>query len=389
MEAAPPRLQWGWMHATNLAAFRPAGAPLAIDIPPHSFSEANRIAKCAYGGSVFKGEHKGHVVAAKVVSKRVVHSLKFAETNDLRGWWRGSNEFLEDPLTEIGILQELARQPQDEQCEFLPRIHGIYQTRSDVVIMTEFALGGALQPLVEHHGPLPEHQVKKYMQQLCTAIEYLNKLNIAHRDISLENLLVHNDNLRLMDFGAACQIANGPVTLRYFRYVGKPYYIAPEMYIPRALEVTVVFTPSRARPGEVHFAQTSCGHLIDVKLPQAFRKGVRCEAQPWGYATQKVDSFAAGVCFYIMSFGIVPWPEATLKDGLFHYYYKNGSRGLLKLVERMRRVRDLPTLSVRAMEFMNWTLQPDPYDRPDAETCLDHGWFHCGGIDDDGGFFET
>eukprot|EP00403_Amphidinium_massartii_P039280 CAMPEP_0178438964 /NCGR_PEP_ID=MMETSP0689_2-20121128/35888_1 /TAXON_ID=160604 /ORGANISM="Amphidinium massartii, Strain CS-259" /LENGTH=389 /DNA_ID=CAMNT_0020061431 /DNA_START=96 /DNA_END=1265 /DNA_ORIENTATION=- len=376
IEATPPR--WGKTQRTDLGAYRPTGS---LDLPhinlsPGCFSDANRLARCV-NGAVYKWEHNGNVVAAKVMSKKAVYHLKSAETNDLLGWWRGANEVLEDPLTEIGVLQKLAKQPEERQCEFLLTLHGIYETKRNVIIMTEFATGGELLSVVQQNGPLPEWQVKEYMQQLFAAIEHLNKLYIAHRDVSLENLVLNNGTLRLMDFGAACQIeAADGTALRYFRSVGKPYYIAPEMYIPRTAEVTVAWTSGDARPGEVHFVRTTDGHLIDVKLPQDFRRGVPCPAQPWGYETQKVDAFAAGVCFYMMSFGVVPWHRAILQDKFFFLFYKHGEAGLNKLLEETRRHHTLPALSAWAMDLMMWTLQVDPYNRPDAEICSDHEWFH-------------
>jgi hypothetical protein len=72
-----------------------------------------------------------------------------------------------------------------------------------------------------------EPQARYIFTQLLSAIKYLNSLNIVHRDIKDENILIDkNLNIKLIDFGAAIQIKGGRV---YDRFVGTIPYIAPEI----------------------------------------------------------------------------------------------------------------------------------------------------------------
>jgi cyclin-dependent kinase-like len=53
--------------------------------------------------------------------------------------------------------------------------------------------------------------VKKYIYQLCKAIEYCHRYDVIHRDIKPENLLIGNDHvLKLCDFGFARTMPNKP-----------------------------------------------------------------------------------------------------------------------------------------------------------------------------------
>lgn len=60
-------------------------------------------------------------------------------------------------------------------------------------------------------------------------MNYVHKQGIVHRDLKPENLLLSSSaddtSVRIADFGFACSVLDGPVTLQ----CGTPAYIAPEI----------------------------------------------------------------------------------------------------------------------------------------------------------------
>lgn len=61
---------------------------------------------------------------------------------------------------------------------------------------------GELFQLVKSKNGLGESQAWTYLKQISSAIEYLHEMNIAHRDIKLENILVDDEaNAKVIDFG--------------------------------------------------------------------------------------------------------------------------------------------------------------------------------------------
>mmetsp|Transcript_5273 Transcript_5273/g.9662 ORF Transcript_5273/g.9662 Transcript_5273/m.9662 type:complete len:660 (-) Transcript_5273:1028-3007(-) len=72
---------------------------------------------------------------------------------------------------------------------------------------------------------LPSSLVKSYMYQLLTAIAYMHRQNIFHRDVKPENVLVMGDKLKLADFGSCRGKYSKPP---FTEYISTRWYRAPE-----------------------------------------------------------------------------------------------------------------------------------------------------------------
>ncbi|ETV90491.1 serine/threonine protein kinase, variant 2 [Aphanomyces invadans] len=79
------------------------------------------------------------------------------------------------------------------------------------------------------HQRLQASQALHYMRQICHGLAFLHSHEIAHGDISLENVLVDaNDVAKLMDFGLAVESFH---VTQPSSAVGKFFYMPPEMYL--------------------------------------------------------------------------------------------------------------------------------------------------------------
>lgn len=73
-----------------------------------------------------------------------------------------------------------------------------------VLILSELCTGGSLFDLInKFNGKLSEAQIVHIMIDLCKGLSHLHSKGIAHRDIKVENVLVHNKQFKLCDFGSA------------------------------------------------------------------------------------------------------------------------------------------------------------------------------------------
>jgi serine/threonine protein kinase len=70
-----------------------------------------------------------------------------------------------------------------------------------------------------------EKEALKYTLQILQAAQKIHQTGYVHLDIKLENIILHNDNIILIDFGCSEPINKEKLD----RYVGTSYYIAPEI----------------------------------------------------------------------------------------------------------------------------------------------------------------
>lgn len=84
---------------------------------------------------------------------------------------------------------------------------------------------------IKENGAVPEGQAKIWFKQMISGLQYLHGLNIAHRDLKCENmLLTRKYNIKIADFGFAryCVDSNNRRLLSS-TYCGSAAYAAPEV----------------------------------------------------------------------------------------------------------------------------------------------------------------
>ena len=73
------------------------------------------------------------------------------------------------------------------------RIYEVINTRLHVNLVIEYCPG---VPVFHYVKKLPDNKMsefncKWFFRQLVTAVDYMHKKNIAHRDLKLENILIN------------------------------------------------------------------------------------------------------------------------------------------------------------------------------------------------------
>eukprot|EP01119_Soliformovum_irregulare_P013084 TRINITY_DN3455_c0_g1_i4.p1 TRINITY_DN3455_c0_g1~~TRINITY_DN3455_c0_g1_i4.p1 ORF type:complete len:280 (-),score=34.62 TRINITY_DN3455_c0_g1_i4:777-1616(-) len=83
------------------------------------------------------------------------------------------------------------------------------EEKEKLYIVSEYVGGGSVHDLCEKapHKQLPIAQARYYFLQLLDALEYIHSLNVIHRDVKPDNMLLTvNGTLKLSDYGVAQEL---------------------------------------------------------------------------------------------------------------------------------------------------------------------------------------
>ena len=194
------------------------------------------------------------------------------------------------------------------------------------------------------------------VQNRAQGLHNLQKVGICHRDMSLENLLVHKDGALIIDMGMCLLV---------------PYCDEDPTSLAVSFDNMKMNGGQMAQPQQHHLQQRSgfrrrslikpqgtCGKWIYMS-PEIYRN-----EEPFdGFA---VDMWAAGVILFLMLTGFPPWERACQTDERFHYM----SGGYLV---QMLTEWDVG-LSSDAMDLLQRMLFLDPKDRLSLEQVRAHPW---------------
>lgn len=143
-----------------------------------------------------------------------------------------------------------------------------FETEAHIYIVLEFCSRGDLYEAIRTGtGPLETEHVREFMLQLIDAVAYIHSKGMYHRDIKPENIfLTETGEMKLGDFGLA---TSDPWT--YETTVGSDRYMSPEQY----------------------------------------------DSAGAGYAPDKADVWAIGICLLNILFSRNPFTTPTESDPLF------------------------------------------------------------------------
>ncbi|PWY89205.1 Pkinase-domain-containing protein [Aspergillus heteromorphus CBS 117.55] len=108
--------------------------------------------------------------------------------------------------------------------------HRAFAFDSSIYVILELCPNGSVMDMVRKRKCLSLPEVRRFMIQLCGAIKYLHKRNVAHRDLKMGNLFLdQNMDIKVGDFGLAAMIVSEKDEKRRRTLCGTPNYIAPEV----------------------------------------------------------------------------------------------------------------------------------------------------------------
>ncbi|KAJ4359332.1 Protein kinase protein rad53 [Ascochyta clinopodiicola] len=229
---------------------------------------------------------------------------------------------------EMRIMQSLRHQNIVEFVEYHDQGDYLY-------IIMEYVRHGDLQAYLNQNGPMSESLARVIGQQILSALAYLHRSQITHRDIKPDNILIADVDplkVKLSDFGLSKVVKHEETFLKTF--CGTLLYCAPEVF-------------------------PDYGESKGTKR----RRGAK-----------QYHSYSSSVD--IWSFGGVLWyalcgepPFKGIADATGQAMYNNITTTPLKSTP-LERVG----VSAPCIDLLMKMLQTDPSQRPDARACLNHHW---------------
>lgn len=89
-------------------------------------------------------------------------------------------------------------------------LHEIIATESHIWLVSELCSGGELFDYLVERGRILEGEARRLFGELCTAVGWLHRHGVVHRDLKLENVLLDGElRVKLGDLGFAREYAKG------------------------------------------------------------------------------------------------------------------------------------------------------------------------------------
>ena len=128
-------------------------------------------------------------------------------------------------LREIKVLRTL-------QNPSILRLKEVIRNKDELYLVYEYLeenLFKYYQNLRDKGNTITESQIKNYMNQLISCVNYIHKVGYFHRDLTLENIYIDNqNNIKIGHFNNAREInARPPLT----DYISTRWYRAPEQLL--------------------------------------------------------------------------------------------------------------------------------------------------------------
>lgn len=137
-----------------------------------------------------------------------------------------NNVSKENLLTEIELLKTLKH-------DHIVQLKDFTWDENYIYLIMEYCSGGDLSSFLRSRRTLPEYIVRRFLQQLASALHYMRSKHVSHMDLKPSNILLSctdNPQLKIGDFGFAHYLI-GETDALFLR--GSLLYMAPEIIILR------------------------------------------------------------------------------------------------------------------------------------------------------------
>jgi calcium/calmodulin-dependent protein kinase I len=206
-------------------------------------------------------------------------------------------------ISEIDIMRKINH-------PMFAKLLRVYETETSIDLVLKYVKPGDLFRKLRQKIKFSEREAKEFMRNMLEALDYLHSINIMHRDLKLENILMVSDisdcSFIICDFGLACSFEKDLDLV-----CGSAGYIAPEIL----------------------------------------------QGKPYN---SKADLYSAGIILYIMLTGSFPFEDGESIESISK--------------KKEFRINPWDKVSRDAKNFLSSLTNPNPQFRFSAAEALKHPW---------------
>lgn len=216
------------------------------------------------------------------------------------------------------------------------KIYEIIQVTDRIFIVMQYCSRGTIADLLQkNQGPFNESVTRYLFAPTVEALVYLHSLDIAHRDIKIENILLDQDYVpKLTDFSYSCFLSDArsqgapnqaeqsnktlsrllkssPLHPQKLRNQQQPQVqpvqqqAQPQIQQQQQPQQQQQQSQQQRRDHSIRLNDTFCGTLPYLS-PEMIRKSP--------YDPRKTDTWSLGVCLYVLLNDRLPFPFNDIKD---------------------------------------------------------------------------
>ena len=231
-----------------------------------------------------------------------------------------SNEVIENYLKHT--FREISLHKKINCPQIIKQLNSFNIDNRSYCTVLEYCNGKDLSSFMKLNKNLSENEVKKIIYQILKGLEYLNdsKNKIIHYDLKPQNILFHNNEIKISDFGISKIIENDSNSNNIeltSQGIGTFYYLPPECF--------------------------EMGNKTKIN--------------------NKVDIWSLGIITYELIYGKKPIGEGFSQEKLFNLFSNSISTFIINFPEE-------PKISFDCKEFIKGCLQPKIELRMDVSEAL-------------------